>query len=152
MEKSTIVRKEKETSHGRVKCISRRFSCLQLPNVFQFCMNGQSGNLLAEFRQNEIHVDYREPSTGRCCLHFAAAYDKLECVKVLLRELSANPNIRTMLGEDTALHIAVQEGHRDVAYYLMSQGADPNLENKNGKKPINLTTDEFMIKTIHRNT
>jgi ankyrin repeat protein len=43
----------------------------------------------------------------------------------------------------TALHVAVERGHRQVVEYLLRQGASPTLESSSGETPLDLADDEM---------
>lgn len=40
--------------------------------------------------------------------------------------------------KNTPLHLACEDGHVEIIKILLEAGADPNLENKQKKKPIDL--------------
>src|SRR5690606_37707091 len=43
----------------------------------------------------------------------------------------------------TALHVAVERGHRRVVEYLLRQGASPRLASSSGETPLDLADDEM---------
>merc|ERR1711872_937664 len=68
----------------------------------------------------------------------AATYNsKMFVVKTLLKH-GANINAVTIDTGDTALHFAVQQFDKDIVYLLLKNGADPQIENKNGSTAMDL--------------
>src|SRR5579862_2554018 len=67
-------------------------------------------------------------------LMFAAREDSLESVRVLA-EKGADVNA-TMANGTTALLMAILNGHFEVADFLLSHGANPNLADRDGKAPL----------------
>ncbi|PMD37696.1 ankyrin [Hyaloscypha variabilis F] len=72
-------------------------------------------------------------------LHFAVFYSHayqgaLERVSLLL-ERGANINAQSSVG-NTALHMALLTGRKDLALFLMHKGANISLQNKNGKSVL----------------
>lgn len=65
----------------------------------------------------------------------------LEVVKFLI-EKGANVNATAQYRKDTALHVAAQNGFADVCTYLIQKGADKNAVNDEGKKPVELASEE----------
>ena len=57
-------------------------------------------------------LNERGSSRGRGLLHVAALNNQLECLDVLLHDFGAPCNPRSLLGRDTPLHLAAQQGHR----------------------------------------
>lgn len=60
------------------------------------------------------------------CLHIAAAGDKVELVRLLLR-LGADLEAREALSGKTALHLAVERGCRSVILFLLTE-CQPSLD------------------------
>ena len=85
--------------------------------------------------EHGARVDAREPSNGETSLHFAVrAAKSLDLTKLLL-ESDAEVNARTSAG-DTPLQFAVSGGEAKLADLLLDHGADPELRNDTGFRPI----------------
>ena len=73
-------------------------------------------------------------------LHAACVSDSLEVIQVLL-DHKADPNAKT-INQRTPLHFACSkngENCEDIVWLLLSSGADPEIIDNHGKKPIHLT-------------
>eukprot|EP01087_Luapelamoeba_hula_P004200 TRINITY_DN1413_c0_g2_i1.p1 TRINITY_DN1413_c0_g2~~TRINITY_DN1413_c0_g2_i1.p1 ORF type:complete len:202 (-),score=61.49 TRINITY_DN1413_c0_g2_i1:25-567(-) len=73
-------------------------------------------------------------------LHYAAWYDQLAAVKVLVEEGEANVNATTDTGS-TPLHLAAGTGRAAVVEYLLSKGANRNPVDKERKTPLLLCNE-----------
>ncbi|MBR9983034.1 MAG: ankyrin repeat domain-containing protein [Wolbachia endosymbiont of Homalodisca vitripennis] len=83
---------------------------------------------------------------GNTPLHIASSKGYREVVEVLLQYVSRDElndfiNARTTSGGTTSLHVAVKNGFLEVVKSLLKHGATYNIENKEGKTPINLSKD-----------
>ena len=56
-------------------------------------------------------------------IHHAAKLGYTEVIKALLSKSGSNPNIKDRFDE-TPLHYAAVNGHRDIVEFLASNGAD----------------------------
>uniref|UniRef100_A0A3P9I243 Protein phosphatase 1, regulatory subunit 27b n=1 Tax=Oryzias latipes TaxID=8090 RepID=A0A3P9I243_ORYLA len=74
--------------------------------------------------------------SGMAAIHEAVLSGNLECVKLLVR-YGADIHQRDEEGW-TPLHMACSDGFPHIARYLLSLGADPELENDCGEKPADL--------------
>ncbi|XP_029998741.1 protein phosphatase 1 regulatory subunit 27b [Sphaeramia orbicularis] len=74
--------------------------------------------------------------SGMAALHEAVLTGNLECVKLLVK-YGADIHQRDEEGW-TPLHMACSDGFPHIARYLLSLGADPDLENDCGEKPADL--------------
>mgnify|MGYP001254018713 CR=1 FL=1 len=92
---------------------------------------------------------------GVPALQLAASIGSLSIVK-LLTERGVHPDARTSQDADssyTALHRAVMYGHKEVAAYLLEQGADPllcNICGQNAYDLAKLNEQSSMAKWIRR--
>jgi ankyrin repeat protein len=60
----------------------------------------------------------------------------------------ANANLNQTSGDgSTAMLVAIQNGHYDVASYLLNHGADPNLSNEKGWNPLYLAIKHRNLET-----
>lgn len=81
---------------------------------------------------------------GRSVLQEASFFNNNETVEAILgfSEHSLDVNQGSFLGKDTALHFAIANCNKDVAFNLLQHGADPNKRNKYGETPLHLCTDK----------
>ena len=63
----------------------------------------------------------------RALLHVAALAGANGVVSLLVDGYDANVGIRSLLGRDTPLHLAAQEGHRHTCFLLVQAGADADV-------------------------
>jgi ankyrin repeat protein len=82
---------------------------------------------------------------GTTALVLAAREGGLESIAALLAA-KANPN-QTAGDGSSALLVAIQNGHYDVAKYLVEHGADVNLANDKGWNPLYLAVKHRNIET-----
>jgi ankyrin repeat protein len=75
----------------------------------------------------------------------AAREGALDSIKVLI-DLKANPDNPSADGS-TALLVAVQNGHYDVANYMVEHGADINKQNDKGWSPLYLAVKHRTVET-----
>uniref|UniRef100_A0A3B5PWY4 Protein phosphatase 1, regulatory subunit 27b n=2 Tax=Xiphophorus TaxID=8082 RepID=A0A3B5PWY4_XIPMA len=73
-------------------------------------------------------------------IHEAVLTGNLECVQLLVH-YGADIHQRDEEGW-TPLHMACSDGFPHIARYLLSLGADPELENECGEKPADLIEPE----------
>ncbi|KAM9856679.1 protein phosphatase 1 regulatory subunit 27b [Aulostomus maculatus] len=79
--------------------------------------------------------------SGMAAIHEAVLSGNLECVKLLVH-YGADIHQRDEEGW-TPLHMACSDGFPHIAGYLLSLGADPELENDCGEKPADLIDSEY---------
>ena len=75
-------------------------------------------------------VDRRDRVTGRAVLTEAVANNHFNIVKMLVNEYDVDISVPTLLAEQSALHIAVENCNREIASFLLTYGADPNARDK----------------------
>ncbi|XP_029008666.1 protein phosphatase 1 regulatory subunit 27b [Betta splendens] len=78
--------------------------------------------------------------SGMAAIHEAVLSGNLECVKLLVQH-GADIQQRDEEGW-TPLHMACSDSFPHIARYLLSLGADPELENDCGEKPADLIDQE----------
>ncbi|XP_031610098.1 protein phosphatase 1 regulatory subunit 27b [Oreochromis aureus] len=78
--------------------------------------------------------------SGMAAIHEAVLSGNLECVKLLV-QYGADIHQRDEEGW-TPLHMACSDGFPHIARYLLSLGADPELENNCGDKPADLIDED----------
>ena len=79
--------------------------------------------------------DERPSATPRSALHYAASWGLLSIVHFLV-ELSQDVYSRRDPYGATPLHLASQNGHKEVAYFLLERGADVSAQSNNRETPL----------------
>lgn len=78
---------------------------------------------------------YPVDQLGRTALHIASARGAVEEVEILLQKKELHPDeLKDKLGR-TALHIAAYKKHSKLVSFLVSQGANIQVQDKGGKIP-----------------
>lgn len=78
---------------------------------------------------------------GETPLHMAACKGHLQVSEMLLKH-GANPNITNTTFGRTPMHYAVDYGHRKLVDLLHQNGASTLIQDKRGKRPIDLAASE----------
>ncbi|XP_072239834.1 protein phosphatase 1 regulatory subunit 27b [Leuresthes tenuis] len=115
---------------------------VHFPNdiVFQdYVRHGELERIGRFIRAQRVTLDTIYHS-GMAAIHEAVLSGNLECVKLLLH-YGADIHQRDEEGW-TPLHMACSDGFPHIARYLLSLGADPELENDCGEKPADLIEPE----------
>jgi ankyrin repeat protein len=76
--------------------------------------------------------------------------EKIEVLQELLR-LNPQPDLNAPdLNQrcNTALHLAVERNELEVVKFLLSQGANPNIENYFGKTPLHFAEERNHVEII----
>lgn len=95
-------------------------------------------------------LNERGSSRGRALLHVAALAGANDVINLLVYDFGANVGIRSLLGRDTPLHLAAQEGHRHTCFLLVQSGADADVKNKFGETPLHYATKLSVIRLLLR--
>merc|ERR1711972_303441 len=90
-------------------------------------------------KQNQagVSIDHLNPN-GITALGFAIGADRAEVAKLLL---SCKANLHTVDAKgNSGAHYAAGYGRREMLEFLLAAKSDPNKKNKDGKSPLDLTT------------
>lgn len=127
---------------------------LDVPEQYMLARKGRTDELRKLLhglvaREGPKVVDRCATRTGHCVLHEAACEGRQDTVIMLCEEFGAEVHTRTLMGLDTALHLAAAHGHRRVCFFLMVRfGADPNLRNKYRQCPLHYAEELTTVKTL----
>ncbi|CAL8333464.1 unnamed protein product [Lota lota] len=111
---------------------------VHFPNdvVFQDCVrHGELERIGPFIRARRVSLDTIYHS-GMAAIHEAVLSGNLECVTLLMKH-GADLHHRDEEGW-TPLHMACSDGFPEIARYLLSLGADPEILNESGEKPADL--------------
>lgn len=141
-----------ETIYSLIDGIGRKSNLLKekaKKDIYSYARKGATDEVIA-LANRGFNINAREVSgTGRTVLQEAAANGHLNVTKVLVEEYNANIHRRTYLGKDTALHLSVSFNHRHIVFYLLSNGADPNVMNKFGATPLHCVEGKSIAKLLY---
>ncbi|XP_028307605.1 protein phosphatase 1 regulatory subunit 27b [Gouania willdenowi] len=116
----------------------KKFRSVHFPNdiVFQdYVRHGELERIGRFIRASRVKLDTIY-SSGMAAIHEAVLSGNLECVKLLIQH-GADIHQRDEEGW-TPLHMACSDGFPHIARFLLSLGADAELENDCGEKPADL--------------
>ncbi|KAK2714432.1 hypothetical protein QYM36_008851 [Artemia franciscana] len=90
---------------------------------------------------------------GNTPLHTATSKCNKEIVDVLSENIGRDKlndfiNAKTTVSGTTSLHIAAKNGSLEIVKSLLNHGATYNIENKDGKLPIDLSKDQKVISLL----
>lgn len=80
---------------------------------------------------------YRTKRQDREPLYFAAQHNSLDCAKVLIEHGDAAISASSKMDGATALHKAAVEGHEEMVRLLLTAGADVDVLDIEGLRPLN---------------
>lgn len=116
----------------------------------RFCIVGDEVRLRQELevmRADKHVINQREIARGgRTLLHEAVGNGHLPIVRVLLSDFRANPNVATLLGWASPLHLAAEKNHRQIAAYLIAFGANLRAVDSFGRTPLHMVCSEHMLR------
>ena len=87
---------------------------------------------------------------GYSALHLAALHGNIDVVESLFsaRPAAADCNLPDEVSDNTPLHLAVQNGHKQVAARLVEAGASLTLLNDKNMMPLGLCEDPEMFRAL----
>ena len=113
--------------------------------------HGSRELLKNRLRKQLTFCDINEITTsGLTALNQCVLDGNLESVEMLL-ELGACINKRDQYGW-TPLHYAASEGYLHICRFLLREGANVRVENKEGKYPVEVTEDQMILRLLLRAT
>lgn len=88
---------------------------------------------------------------GQTALHLCCEYDQADCLSVLLSHHTASTCLEIRNYEGLSpLHLAVLQGHQDLATLLLNSGADINaMDIKSGLTPLMHAVESNNINMVH---
>lgn len=95
-------------------------------------------------------VNQRDFVNGRTILHDAAACGHAHLIHLICHAYKANMNTPTMLGSTSALHLAIENNHRQVVSLLLTYGSDVNMQDRRGCTPIFYVQKMTILKLLLR--
>ena len=93
-------------------------------------------------------IDERSSATGHTLLSEAASRGYVPIVRMLLKDFGADPNIPTLLGASSPLHLAVIGSHRQIAAMLIIHGADLEAEDRYGNCPFHFVSNIKVLRLL----
>ncbi|GAW22631.1 hypothetical protein ANO14919_121730 [Xylariales sp. No.14919] len=101
----------------------------------------------------EILLDYgADPmisdASGRSLLHYACEGGNRALVEFLINILGADALYNLDNNNQTLLHAAAGAGEHDIVELLLDKGANPNPSDDKGQTPLDLATDQGVIKLL----
>ncbi|XP_075968282.1 ankyrin repeat and SOCS box protein 2-like [Anarhichas minor] len=106
----------------------------QLSHLQSLIMNGDAEALMALVGQKSSSL-MAPDNDGWIALHEAAFYGQLQCVAILIRAHPDTVN-RCTLKNQTALLLAAGGRNVSCVDFLLKNGADPNISNKDRETPL----------------
>eukprot|EP00029_Vermamoeba_vermiformis_P012347 TRINITY_DN715_c0_g1_i1.p1 TRINITY_DN715_c0_g1~~TRINITY_DN715_c0_g1_i1.p1 ORF type:complete len:1046 (-),score=26.95 TRINITY_DN715_c0_g1_i1:103-3240(-) len=90
-------------------------------------------------------IAFPEYSSHR--IHWSALLSDVRYVQYWIEQRDEDVNVKDAYGI-TPLHLAVWAGNFEVVEYLLSKGANPNLQDKNKKTPLSIAEENKDQKTV----
>lgn len=120
-----------------------------------FAVQGNHINIV-KFLLDKLADPIQTSDKGNTPLHTAASMGHTESVEILLKYVKKKRessfygfiNGQTANGKMTALHVAAHSGFINVVKILLKNGAIFDLVNANGLKPVNLSTNQEILRLL----
>lgn len=111
------------------------------------CWCGNVEIVRALLSRSDIDVNLEFPTSSWNPLHMSADENQIECVEALLQHPSINKDYRDDEG-NSAVHYAARSGSIGCLKALLGAGADPNLPDCKGGRPIHRAIDCCQFDTV----
>jgi ankyrin repeat protein len=141
---------ERLAKEKKQEFLVQRLANSRMSNANKFARQGDEYSLRQFLYGNAYDVDTRDLTTGRTCLIEACATGQLHIVRMLCGEFRANVGIPTIMGNSTALHVAVEAGFRQVIAMLVTHGANVNRTDNQGCTSLHYMKNLSCMKTLLR--
>ncbi|RYH03701.1 hypothetical protein EON65_47175 [archaeon] len=142
----------------RARMLSQRLKDMPLSQATKDTRKGEEHFLALELRKG-YNPNVRDKGNGRTLLHEACASGHYPIVRMLLMEYEIDVNAVTVLGSLTALHLAVEKGHRRIVSMLLGHGANIHAIDDQGCMPVHRVNKlsiakvllKYKVDLLHRN-
>jgi hypothetical protein len=138
---------EKLYAQRREVVLQERLNSLPSSRASKYALVGDEFNLRKEllrgFPVNEI-----DARSGRTLLLESVAGGHFHLVRMLVIDFQADVNCITTLGKTTPLHIAVENGLRQIASMLITYGANIHAIDMFGRTPLHMVKDTSLFKLL----
>ena len=135
----------------RSRKVSSRMPIEMLLQMHVFSDNADSEVIKKRFRRQLTCCDINEiTASGLTALNQCVLDGQRDSARILV-ELGASVNKKDRYGW-TALHYAASEGYVEICRFLLSKGAKLRAENKQGQFPVEVASDEVVIRLLLRAT
>ena len=91
-----------------------------------------------------VSVDAVNPENGQTATIAAAEMGRLKAVEFLIAK-GADLNVRTKYGGLSALHVAVQQRHKDIVQMLLEAGIDRDLKSLSGQTALQMASSLNLV-------
>ncbi|KAG8239467.1 hypothetical protein J437_LFUL018999 [Ladona fulva] len=109
--------------------------------IYLAAQNGHIGTVKYLIDEKNADVDVHD-IFGNTPLHWATQSGNVDTVKYLLQN-AGDILERKNQNDETALHWAAKVGYPDVIEFLLVKNANPNVQDKNGKTPLDFVQEKF---------
>jgi len=140
-----------ETIFEMVKCVHENKTLIPIKpkpkDIFDAVILGDSDGV-RNYLLNSKKINLSRNNRGRSILHEAVLRGHIHIVTLLLDEFDFRIDSKTMLGEETPLHLAAFTGNTKIVHELLKRGAEVNSRNNDGNTPYDYSQKEDIHKLL----